>query len=266
MRKEKSEPGFCFLKLGEWTCAVWRIWPKFWTTGSLRSWIRWRICCRTTTRPCFLITPGSLMSRHIVFFLSLFLLPFITSWLLITKLAGREDFQSREKNIGRKENCWFGVLWRSLDLRFLDLFQSRLCHYGSWKRWMVYIVWSGYQAKIIAKTLASGHTFFLFFFFRIQPLSEALDDLYKEFNALKAHLGELTDKFTPIETYIDELKAEKAKPTVPVAPPRRGVTRVRTPVSWGFQNFLCELVLSAKPKIHRNISGYCLKKNKKTPQ
>uniref|UniRef100_A0A8C0YN45 Si:ch211-76l23.4 n=1 Tax=Cyprinus carpio carpio TaxID=630221 RepID=A0A8C0YN45_CYPCA len=45
---------------------------------------------------------------------------------------------------------------------------------------------------------------------RIQPLSEALDDLYKEFNALKTHLGELTEKFGPLETFIDELKAEKA--------------------------------------------------------
>ena len=45
---------------------------------------------------------------------------------------------------------------------------------------------------------------------RIQPLSEALDDLYKEFNALKAHLGDLTEKFTAIETFIDEVKAGNA--------------------------------------------------------
>ena len=45
---------------------------------------------------------------------------------------------------------------------------------------------------------------------RINPLSEALDDLYKEFNALKAHLGDLTEKFGAIETFIDELKAGKA--------------------------------------------------------
>lgn len=48
------------------------------------------------------------------------------------------------------------------------------------------------------------------FLFRIQPLSEALDDLYKEFNALKAHLGDLTEKFTAIETFIDEIKAGRA--------------------------------------------------------
>lgn len=46
--------------------------------------------------------------------------------------------------------------------------------------------------------------------FRIQPLSEALDDLYKEFNALKAHLGDLTEKFAAIETFIDEVKASRA--------------------------------------------------------
>lgn len=45
---------------------------------------------------------------------------------------------------------------------------------------------------------------------RIQPLSEALDDLYKEFNALKAHLGDLTEKFSAVETFIDEVKAERA--------------------------------------------------------
>lgn len=46
--------------------------------------------------------------------------------------------------------------------------------------------------------------------FRIQPLSEALDDLYKEFNALKTHLGDLTEKFVAIETFIDEVKASRA--------------------------------------------------------
>lgn len=45
--------------------------------------------------------------------------------------------------------------------------------------------------------------------FRIQPLSEALDDLFKEFNALKTRLGDLTDKFTAIETFIDEVKTSR---------------------------------------------------------
>lgn len=46
--------------------------------------------------------------------------------------------------------------------------------------------------------------------FRIQPLSEALDDLFKEFDALKTRLGDLTDKFTAIETFIDEVKTSHA--------------------------------------------------------
>ncbi|XP_037830424.1 uncharacterized protein si:ch211-76l23.4 [Kryptolebias marmoratus] len=54
---------------------------------------------------------------------------------------------------------------------------------------------------------------------RIQPLSEALDDLYKEFNALKAHLGDLTEKFTAIEAFIDEVKASRAAGAAPAPGP-----------------------------------------------
>ncbi|XP_041085052.1 uncharacterized protein si:ch211-76l23.4 isoform X2 [Polyodon spathula] len=45
---------------------------------------------------------------------------------------------------------------------------------------------------------------------RIPALSEALDDLFKEFNALKERLGELSEKFVGIETFIDEVKAGHA--------------------------------------------------------
>ncbi|KAK5855845.1 hypothetical protein PBY51_007485 [Eleginops maclovinus] len=55
--------------------------------------------------------------------------------------------------------------------------------------------------------LQNDHQSLLPDYARIQPLSEALDDLYKEFNALKAHLGDLTEKFSAIETFIDEVKA-----------------------------------------------------------
>lgn len=58
--------------------------------------------------------------------------------------------------------------------------------------------------------LQNDHQSLLPDYARIQPLSEALDDLYKEFNALKAHLGDLTEKFTAIETFIDEVKANNA--------------------------------------------------------
>ncbi|KAG8446485.1 hypothetical protein GDO86_014080 [Hymenochirus boettgeri] len=40
---------------------------------------------------------------------------------------------------------------------------------------------------------------------RIKSLSEALDDLYKEFNALKERLGELTTKFEGVEAFVDDM-------------------------------------------------------------
>uniref|UniRef100_A0A8C5G9B9 Si:ch211-76l23.4 n=1 Tax=Gouania willdenowi TaxID=441366 RepID=A0A8C5G9B9_GOUWI len=62
---------------------------------------------------------------------------------------------------------------------------------------------------------------------RISPLAEALDDLYKEFNALKAHLGDLTEKFTAIETFVDEVKAGRASAVGNNSPsaPRRAVKK-----------------------------------------
>lgn len=54
--------------------------------------------------------------------------------------------------------------------------------------------------------------------FRIQPLSEALGDLYKEFNALKTRLGDLTEKFSTIETFIDEVKANRVNTNANVSP------------------------------------------------
>lgn len=67
--------------------------------------------------------------------------------------------------------------------------------------------------------LQNDHQSLLPDYARIQPLSEALDDLYKEFNALKAHLGDLTEKFSAIETFIDEVKAERANKPVPAPAP-----------------------------------------------
>uniref|UniRef100_A0A3B5QUS8 Si:ch211-76l23.4 n=1 Tax=Xiphophorus maculatus TaxID=8083 RepID=A0A3B5QUS8_XIPMA len=57
---------------------------------------------------------------------------------------------------------------------------------------------------------------------RINPLSEALDDLYKEFNALKERLGDLTEKFTAIESFIDEVKASRAGNTAAGPAPAPG--------------------------------------------
>uniref|UniRef100_A0A8C5R946 Uncharacterized protein n=1 Tax=Leptobrachium leishanense TaxID=445787 RepID=A0A8C5R946_9ANUR len=52
---------------------------------------------------------------------------------------------------------------------------------------------------------------------RIKSLSEALDDLYKEFNALKERLGELTTKFDSVEALVDDINGRRQ--TLPPKPP-----------------------------------------------
>ncbi|KAJ0058435.1 hypothetical protein NL108_014623 [Boleophthalmus pectinirostris] len=90
--------------------------------------------------------------------------------------------------------------------------------------------------------LQNDHQSLLPDYARIQPLSEALDDLYKEFNSLKSLLGDLIEKFTAVETFIDELKNKDASapasaPVAPVAPagtptrPNRRVIRKKAPGS-----------------------------------
>lgn len=49
---------------------------------------------------------------------------------------------------------------------------------------------------------------------RIQPLSDALGDLYKEFNTLKERLAELTAKFDGVEAFVDEVRSGR-KPAAP---------------------------------------------------
>ncbi|KAM9471364.1 uncharacterized protein ACWYII_007236 isoform 1-T2 [Salvelinus alpinus] len=88
--------------------------------------------------------------------------------------------------------------------------------------------------------LQNDHQSLLPDYARIQPLSEALDDLYKEFNSLKAHLGELTEKFVAIETFIDEVKTERANGGTPASnpnpasnpvPARRRMVKKKAPAS-----------------------------------
>ncbi|XP_042197179.1 uncharacterized protein si:ch211-76l23.4 [Callorhinchus milii] len=57
--------------------------------------------------------------------------------------------------------------------------------------------------------LLNDHQALLPDYARISPLSEALDDLFKEFNALKEHLGDLSEKFVDIEGFVDEMKSGK---------------------------------------------------------
>uniref|UniRef100_A0AAY5K1H2 Uncharacterized protein n=1 Tax=Esox lucius TaxID=8010 RepID=A0AAY5K1H2_ESOLU len=45
---------------------------------------------------------------------------------------------------------------------------------------------------------------------RIPLLSDALGDLYKEFNALKERLGELTSKFDGVEVFVDDVRAGRS--------------------------------------------------------
>ncbi|KAM4716612.1 uncharacterized protein FYW61_016927 [Anableps anableps] len=77
--------------------------------------------------------------------------------------------------------------------------------------------------------LQNDHQSLLPEYSRIIPLSEALDDLYKEFNALKERLGDLTEKFTAIESFIDEVKASRANNTgsgpAPAPGPASGPTQ-----------------------------------------
>ena len=49
---------------------------------------------------------------------------------------------------------------------------------------------------------------------RIQPLSDALGDLYGEFNALKVRLSELTVKFEEVEGFVDDVRSGR-KPSQP---------------------------------------------------
>ncbi|XP_035381633.1 uncharacterized protein si:dkey-282h22.5 [Electrophorus electricus] len=70
---------------------------------------------------------------------------------------------------------------------------------------------------------------------RIQPLSEALSDLYKQFNTLKENLAKLTEKFDKVETFVDEIQAGKVpKSSLWMVPQhsiiRVGVPSARTPV------------------------------------
>ncbi|KAI4889115.1 hypothetical protein NFI96_029480, partial [Prochilodus magdalenae] len=61
--------------------------------------------------------------------------------------------------------------------------------------------------------LLNDHSTVLPDYGRIGPLSDALDDLYKEFNALKERLGELSSKFESVESFVDDVRAGRSPST-----------------------------------------------------
>ncbi|XP_077184410.1 uncharacterized protein LOC143833021 [Paroedura picta] len=63
---------------------------------------------------------------------------------------------------------------------------------------------------------------------RIKSLSDALDDLYKEFNALKERLGELTTRFEGVESFVDEVN--KGQGQTPAKTPNRAIQPEASPL------------------------------------
>lgn len=59
---------------------------------------------------------------------------------------------------------------------------------------------------------------------RIRPLSDAVVDLYRQFNNLKDELGKLTSKFDTLEGFADDLK--EGRLTLPQRPVQRLPTNV----------------------------------------
>ncbi|KAM9412527.1 uncharacterized protein ACWYII_026665 [Salvelinus alpinus] len=62
----------------------------------------------------------------------------------------------------------------------------------------------------VVELLLNDHSSVLPDYGRIPPLSDALGDLYKEFNTLKERLGELTTKFEGIESFVDDMRAGRS--------------------------------------------------------
>ncbi|NP_001315063.1 uncharacterized protein LOC107988040 precursor [Danio rerio] len=80
-----------------------------------------------------------------------------------------------------------------------------------------------YQVKDM---LVNDHASILPEYIRIQPLSDAVGELYKQFNALKENLADLTSKFDKVESFVDEIQAGKLPKPKLWMPPRLPVRRI----------------------------------------
>ncbi|KAM9296790.1 uncharacterized protein PAF06_017734 [Gastrophryne carolinensis] len=67
---------------------------------------------------------------------------------------------------------------------------------------------------------------------RIKPLAEALDDLYKEFNALKERLGDLTTRFDSLEAVVEQTSVRRPVQTAR-PPPVAGQPHLVRPLELG---------------------------------
>lgn len=80
-----------------------------------------------------------------------------------------------------------------------------------------------YQVKDM---LVNDHTSVLPEYVRIQGLSDAVGDLYKQFDTLKENLGKLTTKFDSVESFVDDLQAGRFPKPKLWTPPRLPVNKV----------------------------------------